>query len=989
MARRTDPDRVTRFTEFVNWVGAHIRGDEKGEAQSYLDRLFRAYGHAGATEAGAVFEDRVKRPDRRGVGFADLVWGETALVEMKRRGVDLASHVQQMLDYWVGLAGRRPAYCVLCNFDAFWVFDFNKDVLKPVDTVRLAELPDRYNVLAFLFPTGEEPVFGDDHEAVTREAADHLAQVFNSLIARKIHRALAQRFTLQTLVTMFAEDIDLLERHFLTRLLDECKDSPERAYDLLGGLFKAMNTRGGVTGGRYKGVGYFNGGLFAEPAAVELTREEHKHLLDAAHKNWSKVRPEIFGTIFEHSMGKDERHAFGAHFTSQLDILKIVKPTIVDPWERWIERTANGPKPVQSLNRLHDRLQRFRVLDPACGSGNFLYLAYRELKRIEVTLIDTIQTVSKQKTRMFGRVTAAQFYGLDINPFAVELAKVTLMIARKLAIDELHIEEAALPLDNLDANFRAADALIEFPADGSPARRPDWFPADVIIGNPPFLGAKRLKPEHGPDYVNAVRALYPDVPGMADYCVYWIRRTQHLLPECTPDDPVAGRAGLVGTQNIRNNKSREGGLDHVADAGVIVEAVDNQPWSGEANVHVSIVNWVKTSDPAGAGEERLIPEPRRLWFKSDAKPSAPKRKARRGVRKDKTYELEYRETAHINAALSDKTDVSSAMPLSNTQSPQICFQGIVTGYKGFVVSALQRRAWVRLDARNADVVRPYLIGRDLVTGTGQPTRAVIDFGDKSILEAQQFKEPFAYIQDNVLPAVIDTAGKAPEGVEGHARREHLERWWQFWNVRKQMRQTLQRLSRFIAISRVTLRPTFCFVDPLICPDGKIQTFALEDDFGFGVLQSTVHWSWFYASCAKLTERLSYSPRSIFHTFPWPQSPTRAQVDAVAGAGRAIRRIRDEQLPKMKGGLRALYRTLELPGKNPLKDAHAELDAAVLAAYGFSAKKDILKQLLDLNHDVAHREAKGLPVTAPGIPPTYAQQGGDPASLVTDDCIRAE
>src|SRR6185312_10368899 len=135
-----------------------------------------------------------------------------------------------------------------------------------------------------------------------------------------------------------------------------------------------------------------------------------------------------------------------------------------------------------------------------------------------------------------------------------------------------------------------------------------WHEADVIIGNPPFLGAKLLKPERGADYVKALRKLYPEIPGMADYCVYWIRRAHDHLPDCTKTDPLAGRAGLVGTQNIRNNQSRVGGLDHVVETGTIVEAVDNQPWSGEAVVHVSIANWVNTQDP------RLLPAKRRLWF---------------------------------------------------------------------------------------------------------------------------------------------------------------------------------------------------------------------------------------------------------------------------------------------------------------------------------------------------------------------------------------
>jgi type II restriction/modification system DNA methylase subunit YeeA len=396
------------------------------------------------------------------------------------------------------------------------------------------------------------------------------------------------------LMALFAEDIGLLEKYFVTEVLNECK-SKQDTYDLLGGLFEAMNTKGGVMGGRFKGVAYFNGGLFAEPARVELDADQRTLLKEASQFDWSKVRPEIFGTIFEHSLGKEARHASGAHFTSPVDIMKVVGPTIVAPWTELIER-------ADTLGRLKELLagiESFTVLDPACGSGNFLYVAYRELKRLEARIYERMATEYKSvdpQQRPFGFVSARNFYGMDINPFAVDLAKVTMMLAHKLSIDELHINENALPLDNLDTNFRSGDSLIN--ADGT---RAQWFKADVIVGNPPFLGAKLLKPAYGVDYVNKVRAAYPEVPGMADFCVYWFRRAHDELIPCTKAKPVAGRAGLVGTQNVRNNASRIGGLDYISATGTIVDAVDNQPWSGEANVNVSIANWVKTLD------EKLVP----------------------------------------------------------------------------------------------------------------------------------------------------------------------------------------------------------------------------------------------------------------------------------------------------------------------------------------------------------------------------------------------
>jgi type II restriction/modification system DNA methylase subunit YeeA len=586
-------EKVQKLREFVDWASKHITGDEKGQAQIFLDRLFQACGQPGCLDVGGTAEFRIRKAseDGGGTAFADYVWKPVVLIEMKKRGADLSRHFRQAFDYWTRLVPGRPRYVILCNFDEFWIYDFESQMDSPVDKLALTDLPGRYGPLGFLFRHPERPVFGNDHVAVTREAADLLATCFQKLIRRKdIERDTARRFILQMLVALFSEDIGLLDRYTVVQLLEDCQ-TPQDSYDLLGGLFVEMNTPGVTRGGRYRGVDYFNGGLFREPARVELHGDELNQLKAAATKDWSQVQPEIFGTIFEHSMEETERHAFGAHFTSPVDIMKIVGPTIVEPWRQLIEEA----KTLKRLSELLLRLQNFHVLDPACGSGNFLYIAYREMKRLEARIFERMREVSGKddSQKVISFVTAAQFYGIDINPFAVELAKVTMMIARKLAIDELHVNENALPLDNLDSNFVVADALID-----EQGRRTEWPKTDVIIGNPPFLGAKLLKPERGPDYVNAIRKLYPDVPGMADYCVYWIRKAHDHLPLCTPEDPVAGRAGLVGTQNIRNNKSRVGGLDYVVQSGTIVEAVDNQPWSGEANVHVSIVDWVKHEAPA-------------------------------------------------------------------------------------------------------------------------------------------------------------------------------------------------------------------------------------------------------------------------------------------------------------------------------------------------------------------------------------------------------
>ncbi|MFA7006122.1 MAG: type IIL restriction-modification enzyme MmeI, partial [Verrucomicrobiia bacterium] len=369
----------------------------------------------------------------------------------------------------------------------------------------------------------------------------------------------------------------------------------------------------------------------------------------------------------------------------------------------------------------------------------------------------------------------------------------------------------------------------------------------------------------------------------------------------------------------------------------------------------------------------------------------------------KEYELDFNECEQISSALSDQTDVSAAGALSCNTEPQRCFNGQMVGHKGLLLSEEQLAAITRKDPKSAEVIYPYLNGVDALTGLSLD-RYVIDFEQRNQLEAASYPGAFDWVKTHVLP---DRERKAKEGVDkdGKMRPHHkafLSRWWQLSFGRPEMLSVIKPLPRFLACAYVTKRPIFMFVSSAIRPSNLIQVFGFADDYSSGVLQSHAHWLWFVTKCGKLKSDFRYSAESVFDTFPWPQFVGRvpdpasagdrrvgdaayiARIDAVAAAAREVRRVRAEALTKLKGGLRALYRTLELPGANPLRDAHAALDAAVLAAYGFNAKKDLLAQLLALNQEVAAKIEKGDPVTAPGVPKGYP----DPAKLVTEDCIRA-
>ena len=962
---------VERIEKFVEYAGL-LKGDEKGEAQVFCDRLFRAFGHEGYKEAGATLEERIKKVSSKGTSFADLVWKPRLLIEMKKGGEKLHLHYQQAFDYWLNAVPNRPQYVVLCNFSEFWIYNLDRQLVDPVDTVTIEELPKRYTALNFLFPDERKPIFNNDREAVSRRTADNMASLFKALTRRKrnpVPKTQAQRFILQLMVAMFAEDIDLLPSGMVVTLVDDCLNNGQSAYDLFNGLFLQMNSPKPAKGGRFQDVRYFNGGLFSTIEPVELDRDELELIggeNGAATEDWSKINPIIFGTLFQQSMDKEERHALGAHFTSEADIQRIVGPTIVRPWTERIDAAAR----LQDLVELRRELMEFRVLDPACGSGNFLYVAYREMARLDLRILARMEEGFSAKNfakqaLIASIISPKNFFGLDVDSFAVELTKVTLMLAKKLALDEAMATLGrydtelglynGLPLDNLDDNIKRSDALFS-----------DWPEVDAVIGNPPFQSKNKMQEELGVEYLHQLRARHPEVPGRADYCVYWLRLTHDHLKQ-------GQRAGLVGTNTIRQNYSREGGLDHiVSEGGTITEAVSSMPWSGNADVHVSLVNWIKGDQPGK----------KRLYLQEGSDPSA-------------GWYHEDREV--ISSALSYGFDVTAAHVLQANPSSNGCYQGQTHGHKGFLLTPDEAGAMMEQDGKNSSVLFPYLIANDFLGRKDSlPSRYVIDFGDMDVLSASKFSGPFDRVKSSVLPTREKAAKKEKErnhsvienNPSAKVNKHHanfLKKWWRLSYRRSEMMNLLSDVPRYIVCARITKRPIFVFVSSQIHPNDALSVFPFDDDYSFGILQSGFHWAWFTERCSTLTERFRYTSNTVFNSFPWPQSPSKEDVLSVAKAARAVRSIRQQLCDKHELSLRDLYRSTELPGVHPLDSSHEYLDAAVRKAYGAKKTADPLRFLFELNQKLADLEAKGETIVGPGLPEEHWKN----SSLCSDDCIRME
>lgn len=881
-------------------------GGEREEAQTFLNELLGCYG----TERSEVA--RFEAPQAG--GFVDMSWPRVCIVEMKApaEAKRLARHREQALGYWMQAADAErgvpaPRFVVICAFRRLEVWEPGAFPTEPRAVLDLIELPERYDTLLFL--AGREPVFVGDQQDVTREAVAQVTELYRRLGDRiaagpDVLRDLA----LQVVWCMFAEDLGLLDAHLFTRLVDELRDDPSRsAADDLGQLFAWLNdpTPQRPRHGRYAGVPYADGGLFAEPARVHLEPDELDLLRGACRFDWRRVQPAIFGSLLEGCLGHDKQWALGAHYTHEADIQKVVQPTVVRPWRERIENVATHAEAVAAQNDL----MRYVVLDPACGSGNFLYVAYRELRRLEARLREREAELRRTAGMPQGQGAMALYFplanvrGIEIEAFAVALARVTLWMGHKLAVEELGLAEATLPLTDL-SGIRQGDAL-----------RLAWPRADAIVGNPPFHGSQHLRRELGDGYVEWLKDAFGI--GVKDYCVYWFRKAHDHLPP-------GGRAGLVGTNSVSQNRARSGSLDHIAaHGGVITDAVSKQPWPGAAVVNVSIVNWVR---------EPAIPPP--------------------------TFVLDGEEVATIATSLRPGRGPQDAARLAANRGR--CFQGPIPVGAGFVLAPEEARALLaRPEAAYADVVRPYLIGDDVADDPAQgPRRWIIDFAMRTLEEAMAYPRALEVARATVKPLR-----------ERNNRAAYRERWWRFAEPRPGMRAALSGLSRYIAGNRIGKRLLFAWQEPSTCPSDLTNVFAFESDYAMGVLASRVHGAWARMH-STLREDIRYTPTSSFETFPWPPAPSSDQSAAVAGACAAMMARRGAICAEQQIGLTALYNQVDEGAWADLAALHLRLDEAVARAYGWPAAtaqdaKNTNALLLALNGEIAAGRTQYAPFAGLG------------------------
>ncbi len=941
---------------FIAKWRANARTERVASQEHFLDLcalLGEATPNSDPTGAAYAFEKGATKASG-GEGWAD-VWRRGRFAwEYKGKHRDLEAAHRQLLQYAGAL--ENPPLLVTCDIERISVRTNWNGLATERHEIALDALaePGRLALLKAVFADPDRLRPDRTRAALTAAAAAEFAGLAQRLRARGHAPQAVAHFVNRLVFCLFAVDVDLLPKGLFERMLEASGRAPARFEGYARRLFAAMAERGGEVD--FTPLAWFNGGLFDDAAALPLEAEDIAGLKRAAALDWAEVDPSILGTLFERGLDPDKRSQLGAHYTSREMIERLVEPVVRAPLlAEWAgvrarmaaaleggvaakvgSRTRRDAASVAMgmLRGFLDRLRGFRVLDPACGSGNFLYVALLALKDIEHRAMVEAEALGVQ--REFPQVGPEAVLGIEINPYAAELARVSVWIG--------HIQWSrghGLPapsdpvLRRLDT-IECRDAVL-----GADGRAASWPKADVIVGNPPFLGDKAMIGVLGEEYTAQLRKAYAGrVPGGADLVCYWFEKAREALETDQSD-----RVGLVATNSIRGGANRKT-LDRICTNLIIYSAWSDEAWTLDgASVRVSLICFAKNEENIRHLNGVTVPV----------------------IYADLTF---------------GQTDLTIAVRLK--QNRQNAFNGIQkTG--PFEMHGDEARLMLCAPTNpngrvNSEVIRPWWNGLDVTRRNRDMW--IVDFGlDQDEGSVAFFALPYGRLARLVKPTRV---GKREERTNTC--------WWLFQWSRPVMRNAIKSLFRFITTPEVSKHRLFVWTPAAVCPDKNLIVIARDDDTTFGILHSWFHEVWALRMGTALEDRPRYTPSTTFETFPFPEGLTpdrpaaayagdpRAEAVAVAArdhwqnppelvervpevvAGfpdRLVARDAAAGLVLRRRTLTALYNTRGTPEGAWLDGLHAALDAAVAAAYGWTGDLDdeaVLARLLALN--LARAGARG-------------------------------
>ena len=914
----------------ARWRNANL--SERSSAQSNFLDICELVGHKKPAEldpAGSFFTfEKGLGKTGGGGGFADVWYKGHFAWEYKRDGSDLDKAFKQLKLYAEAL--DNPPLLIVSDNQRIIIHTAWTNTAAVTHEITLDDLdnPEKFRLLrdAFFEPERLKPT--TKREQVTRDAAERIGKLALSLQQRQNDPLAVAHFLVQLLFCLFAEDVGLLPRGIFEKTLEGASKRPEGFTERITALLGAMRD-GGFYGA--DDIARFNGGLFATVAPIALTTGELTELAQAAKLDWGNVEPAIFGTLFERSLDPKSRAQLGAHYTGRVDIERVVDPVVMMPlrrrWEAvraeadvvkaaWDDATTPRTRDNRRaefaalLNGFKAELAAATVLDPACGSGNFLYVALSPLLDLEKEVI--VYGAANGLPLGYPLVNPAQLAGLEINAYARELAQVVVWIGYlQWKIDNGfpgNDDPILKPLETI----RLQDALLDL-SDPDHPKEAEWPAADFIIGNPPFLGDKVMRRALGDAQTDVLRFVFKGrVEGGADLVCYFFEKARRAI-----DSDLSKRAGLLATKSIRKGANQRT-LDRILSSGGIFMAWSNEPWVLEgAAVRISIIGFDDGSDKART--------------------------------------LDGRQVATINADLTAQTDVTSACKL--TENQRIAYIGNQKSGPFELTNAIAQE-WLRMPVNvngrpNSDVIRPWVNGIDITDRNRK--QYIVDFGvSRTEEQASAYEVPFEFVKANVYP-----------GRKSATRSHYREKWWLHGEPRPGMRKALTELSRYLTTPRVAKHRFFVWLEANTVPDSRLVVFARQDDYFFGVLTSRIHEVWSLAQAPRhgVGNDPTYNSQTCFETFPlpWPpgQEPWRDErLHAIANAARELDDTRNRWLnPPDAGEATLKKRTLtNLYNERPtwLAHLHAALDRAVWSAYGWdddpaqTTDEEILERVLAVN-----------------------------------------
>jgi hypothetical protein len=834
--------------EFIDkWgdSGSHAGENERQGAQAFfLDLCDLLSVPKPGEQEGYVFEKQTLALGQER-GYADVFWRNHFAWENKAPGKSLEGALRQLLGYSLALAS--PPLLVVSDRLTTRIhtqFNGHPSETHTIETKHLDQ-PEKQQLLRRVWLNPESFRPKQTNRDITERAAQSFAKLADSLRkrgpqdspAREQHAERVAHFLTQTLFCFFAEDVGLLPSRMFELILNNRHFTAVQLTQTLQKLLETMR-EGGPFGSDY--VPWFNGGLFKTVSVPELSILEITELRNAAQLNWSAIDVSIFGTLFERGLDPAKRSQLGAHYTDPATIERIIEPVIRRPllqkWElekqeisrRLAKNTKNSVKEAQQrLESFLISLTDFKVLDPACGSGNFLYLGLKALKDVEHQIITEAGNLGLQRPLDLC-TSPANMLGIEINEYAAELARVTVWIGelqwRKDKGYPFKDNPILEPLECIEHR----DALLTWQGQGDErkAAEADWPKVSVVIGNPPFLGGNKKRRELGDQYFDALNQVFKNrVAGSADLVCYWFEKGRKAI-----ETQGLGAAGFVATQSIRHGANRQV-LDSITSSTRIFQAWSDEPWVNDgAAVRVALVafGW---GDCCFLNEQRV-----------------------QGI------------TASLTSnELSDSTSAKALVENANR-----CFQGSQK-IGAFDIDGALARQWLASPnphgQSNARILKPYCNGLDI---TRRPRDMwIVDFGLRSELgEAMLFERPFQYAITMIKPDRIK-----------NAREVRAKYWWRHGDGQPAMRAAIGNVARYIATPETAKHRVFVWLDKAVLPDKKLIVMAAADDTTFGVLCSRIHevWALERASMHGVGNDPRYTPTTCFETFPFPAGLTPADT----------------------------------------------------------------------------------------------------------------